>query len=190
MAYKLGMFSWNKRFAIAAGVSLCLLAGCKTPPPSRPLASATPPPAPVFSIEPPGNTQHPAPPRSGADNMAPQILAWDTLSRECQLEPGMTAAHFTFNLTNISTEPITLYDASASCDCTIAQLPTKPWTIPPGGRGRIQATIDLLVKRWSPINYIVVFTSKGNRMLTVQAVFPPRYSIVPPGETNGITAPR
>ncbi len=120
----------------------------------------------------PGQVSHPAPPADAADNMAQNILVWDSVSKEYRAKAGEEEAHFTFNLANVSSEPIILYDTSTTCDCTVAQLPSSPWRIPPGGSGQIQATLDLHGKTGSVTNYIIVFTNKGNRMLTVTADLP------------------
>ena len=62
-----------------------------------------------------------------------------------------------------------IYDTETSCDCTVATLPSRPWTIPSGGRGKIGATIDLSNKTGAVTNYVIVETSQGNRLLHVKA---------------------
>jgi hypothetical protein len=104
--------------------------------------------------------------------MASNILAWDAVAKEYQGRPGETNAPFTFSLTNISPERVMIYDTSTTCDCTVAQLPSKPWTLAPGGGGQIHATLDLRGKTGAVTNYVIVFTSKGNRLLTVKATLP------------------
>ena len=102
--------------------------------------------------------------------MAPHILAWDSLSKEYQAKPGEFLAPFTFSLTNVSSGPVMIYETSTTCDCTVASLPSKPWRIPAGGIGVIQASIDLTNKVGVVTNSIVVFTSQGNRRLHVKAI--------------------
>lgn len=104
--------------------------------------------------------------------MKPGILAWDATTKEYQAKAGETNAPFTFNLTNISTGTVMIYDTSTSCDCTVANLPSKPWALSPGGTGRIDASINLHGKSGEVTNSIIVFTSKGNRRLSVKAIVP------------------
>src|ERR1019366_5042827 len=118
----------------------------------------------------PPMVSHPRPPTAASDNMASNILAWDAVTKETQASVGATNATFTFHLKNVSAAPLTIYDTSTTCDCTLAQLPSKPWTLAPGADGMIHATLDLH-GRTSPVtNYVIVFTSKGNRLLTVTGI--------------------
>ncbi|HXT13507.1 MAG TPA: DUF1573 domain-containing protein [Candidatus Angelobacter sp.] len=157
-------------FAGAATLlSLALFAGCRSletkPQPGEPVA-------PVVT-----NTNRPAPrhvkqPPESGDTMAPHILAWNRLSEEYHAKPGEMIAPFSFSLTNVSKGPVVIYDTATTCDCTVAKLPSTPWTIPSGGTGKIEATIDLTHKTGVVTNSIVVFTSKGNRRLYVKAFKP------------------
>ena len=78
--------------------------------------------------------------------MATNILAWDAVTKEYHAKPGETNAPFFFSMTNMSSGPVVIYDTSTSCDCTVASLPSKPWTVQSGGGGKIQASIDLIGK--------------------------------------------
>lgn len=152
--------------ALAAPV-LLIFAGCKTPaPPQKP----TPPT--VSTVE----TNEPFPPQmtqpDSGNTMATDILAWDALAKQYQAKPGEMTAPFTFRLTNVSPNSVTIYDTSTSCDCTVAKLPFKPWVLPSGTAGQIDATIDLSNKVGTVTNSIIVFTSQGNRRLWVKAVMP------------------
>lgn len=108
--------------------------------------------------------------------MASNILDWDATEKDYHAQPGELAAPFTFTLTNVSTAPVVIYDTSTTCDCTVASLPSKPWVVPSGGAGEINAIIDLQKKTGkknsSVMTQIIVFTSKGNRRLTVKAFLP------------------
>ena len=106
--------------------------------------------------------------------MATNLLAWDAVWKECQARPGDTNASFTFSLTNVSVEPVVIYDTSTTCDCSVARLPENPWVVLPEGTGRIQATVDLRGRVGAVTNYVIVFTSKGNRLLTTKTVLPKR----------------
>jgi Protein of unknown function (DUF1573) len=162
------MFSLKRSIVAAAltGVSVALIAGCKTsetkPEPAKP---ATPS---VSQTNPPPSAPVKPLPDSG-DSMAPNILAWDSLSKDYHAKPGEMSAPFSFSLTNVSTKPIVIYDTSTSCDCTVASLPSSPWTIPSGGSGTIEASINLTNKVGIVTNSVIVYTSKGNRRLYVKA---------------------
>jgi hypothetical protein len=167
------MFSLKRTILAAATVlSLALFAGCKTSE-TKPEPAPTPVP-PVSHTNPPARPTQPTvklPPDSG-DSMAPNILAWNTLAEEYHAKPGELSAPFTFALTNVSSGPVVIYDTSTTCDCTVASLPSKPWTLPSGGTGEIHATIDLSKKSDTVTNQIIVFTSQGNRRLFVKAFLP------------------
>ena len=159
------------KFSIVAtattALSLALLAGCKiSQPQPQPNPSTTP-----------AITNQPAPPpatrtEDSGDSMVPNILAWDATAKEHHAKPGEMSVPFTFSMTNISTAPVVIYDTSTSCDCTVASLPSKPWTVPSGGSGNIQASIDLTGKAGTVTNSVIVFTSQGNRRLNLVVFLP------------------
>ena len=111
-------------------------------------------------------------PSDSGDNMTSNILAWDAIEKEYRVQPGDKRAPFTFNLTNVSPSSVTIYDTSTTCDCTVAKLPAKPWTIPSGGSGQMQASMNLSNKTHTATIDVIVFTSQGNRRLKVKALFP------------------
>lgn len=160
--------------AVALGLGL---AGCTSSKPQpRPVEA---PPAQVSIPAPPPATpatplpvSHPRPPADASDNMATNILVWDAVVKNYQAGVGETNAPFTFSLTNASPEPVMIYDTSTTCDCTVAQLPARPWALAPGAGGQIRATLDLRNRTGGVTNYVIVFTSKGNRLLTVTATLP------------------
>jgi hypothetical protein len=179
MNYKSRMLSL-KRHAFAAavtGLSLVLLQGCKSGDPHpEPMAVTAPP---VVETEKPAPTLTPTPlpanptaPSSSRDSMAPNILAWDSVSKEYFAQPGEKVAPFSFSFTNVSPRQVVIYDTETSCDCTVATLPSRPWTIPSGGTGTIGATINLSNKVGTVTNYVIVETSLGNRLLNVKATVP------------------
>jgi hypothetical protein len=178
-----GVISDLKRvvvFGFAIGAISLMIVGCKTSKPKpvfQEMPTAQVPPSPV---SPPADTNqypeqvsHPRPPADAADNMASNILAWDAVEKEYHAKIGETNAPFTFALTNVSPERVMIFDTSTTCDCTVAQLPSKPWTLQPGASGEIHASLDLHGKKTDAVtNYVIVFTSKGNRLLTVKATLP------------------
>jgi Protein of unknown function (DUF1573) len=171
------MFSFTRTIflPVLAALSLALAGGCKISgqKPERPVppASAPAPTTPsVIQTNKPAQPPVTLPPESG-DSMAPNILVWDGVSKEYRARPGELKAPFTFNLTNVSSGPVVIYDTSTTCDCTVASLPSKPWTLARGAAGKIEATIDLTKKTGSVVtNEIIVFTSQGNRRLKVKAI--------------------
>ena len=167
-----------KRIVVApamAGFLLAFIAGCGTSKPqptqSAPVATTTPP---VIHLETNKLTlpAKPTSPPDSSDSMEPNILAWDATSREYHAHPGEKLAPFSFSFTNVSPRQVVIYDTQTSCDCTVAKLPSKPWTIPSGGTGQLDATIDLAGKAGVITNYVIVFTSQGNRRLNVKAIVP------------------
>ena len=169
------MFSLKSNvLAVAtAALSLALIAGCKT-------SGKKPEPAPTPVTTPtPAITNKPVPPpvvkaEDSGDNMAPNILAWDATRKEYHAKPGEMKAPFTFSLTNISSGAVMIYDTSTTCECTVAKLPSKPWALPSGASGTIEATIDLSNKVETVTNSVIVFTSKGNRRLNLMVFLPER----------------
>jgi hypothetical protein len=175
MPYKYAM-SLLKRavlFCAAGLLMLVFVAGCKSPATKAPptLAQTVPAINRTNQFQPP--VIQPSLPPDSADNMASNILAWDAVEKEYQAKPGEMSAPFIFNLTNVSPETVMIYDTSTTCDCTVASLPSKPWIVPSGGSGQIQATIDLHNKIGVVTNRVIVFTSKGNRALRVKAIVRP-----------------
>jgi len=149
--------------AVTAVFSLALLAGCKT---NKPEPASGPVPAPAITMRPT------APPvaksEDSGDTMAPKILAWDATRKEYRAKPGEMSAPFSFSLTNVSSGTVMIYNTETTCECTVASLPSKPWTLPSGGSGTIQASINLSNKVGTVTNSFVVFTSQGNRRLTLK----------------------
>jgi hypothetical protein len=152
------MFSMKRSIVAAATTALllALFAGCKTP-------ETKPKPGP------PPSTNATTKPEDTGDTMAPNILAWDATSKEYHAKPGEMSAPFTFSLTNVSSRPVVIYETSTSCDCTVASLPSQPWTVPSGGTGKLEASINLSNKVGIVTNWVIVFTSQGNRRLNIRA---------------------
>lgn len=139
--------------------------------------------------------QQPAPPTTPPIQMPPlalpppsvpvldSLIAWDAERKEVTVPSGTPQAQFTFNLTNISKETITISGVATSCGCTVAQLPQTPWPLAPGASGQISATMNLAGKSGTVPKTLTVNSDKGSKALIVQT------TILPPAATPaGMTA--
>jgi mono/diheme cytochrome c family protein len=99
-------------------------------------------------------------------------LAFDSDLKTYEAKRGETNAHFVFNLTNISSAPVVITSASASCGCTIATLPTTPWTIQPGGTGQIPVSVNLHGKSGTLIKQVVLMHTAGVQTVNVKVIIP------------------
>lgn len=139
--------------------------------------SVTPPPLPQ-PITPPG--QRAAPPPMIAHPLPPgppsleAFIKWDADTKEQTVSAGTQQAAFTFNLTNVSAEVVTINSAVTSCGCTVAKLPETPWHIQPGGSGQISATMNLLGKMGTIVKTITVTGDKGTKLLYVRSIILPQ----------------
>lgn len=100
-------------------------------------------------------------------------LVFDAETKQYDAKPGETIAPFTFNLTNVWTNEITIVQVHASCGCTTAKLPATPWHIPPGGSGEVGAQVNLAGKMGLVTKTLTFFTSVGNRIVTLKVNIPP-----------------
>ena len=105
------------------------------------------------------------------------LIAFDAERKEVTVPNGTPQAQFTFNLTNISSEAITITTVSTSCGCTVAKLPESPWILSPGANGQISATMNLAGKSGTSVKTLTVNSDKGPKLLYVQA------TIIPPAAT-------
>ena len=114
------------------------------------------------------NTIVTAPPISVShanDPLPDGILAWDWLSNTTNATAGQEAAHFVSSFTNISPGNVVILNVRPSCGCTTAELPPRPWTIPPGAGGQIRLSVDLREKSGTLFKSVNVTTDKGNKTL-------------------------
>jgi cytochrome c553 len=106
--------------------------------------------------------------------LADGVLAWDNVLHQVDAAADQNEAHFTFYFTNVSAGNITILDVHPSCGCTTAQLPDRPWTIPPGTNGQIGVTVNLEGKSGMLFKYVDISTDKGTKRLYV------RVNMLPP----------
>src|SRR5207302_5887029 len=90
---------------------------------------------PSFPVSPPANRPVPV-------VAQPLPLVADADVKEYTAKPGETNAQFTLTLTNASTNAVTINDVRASCSCTVAKLPSRPWVLEPGTNGQVHVTVD------------------------------------------------
>ncbi len=102
----------------------------------------------------------------------PSGLGFDSLIKTVEVNDGAPDAIFTFAVTNISKEDITINSVSTSCGCTAAKLPQQPWLLHPGDHGEVGATMHVAGKWGKVVKTLTISSSKGNHMLTVQSILP------------------
>jgi mono/diheme cytochrome c family protein len=76
-------------------------------------------------------------------------------------------------VTNSVSLPVTIGTVHPSCGCTTAQLPSLPWTLPPGTNGQIGVTVNLAGKFGTIVKSVHVGTDHGSRDLIVQITITP-----------------
>jgi cytochrome c553 len=99
-------------------------------------------------------------------------LAWDSERKETNVIAGQPSAVFTFLLTNVSPEVVTINSVRTSCGCTVAQLPSMPWKLDPGANGAIPVTMSLQGKLGSIEKAVMVDGTIGTKTLIVRANMP------------------
>jgi mono/diheme cytochrome c family protein len=99
-------------------------------------------------------------------------LAWDAERKETNTQPGQASAQFTFWLTNVSSEVVSIHSAHTSCGCSVAQLPAQPWNIPPGSNGPINVTMNLAGKFGSIEKAVTINSTTGYKSLIFRVNIP------------------
>lgn len=105
-------------------------------------------------------------------NARDSSIQWDARVKEATPGAGDLEAQFIFHFTNVTSTELVIHEVSASCGCTTVDVPSTPWRVPPGGRGTIGVTMDLLGRVGTVTKSIFVDTSLGNETLTVRAKVP------------------
>ena len=100
------------------------------------------------------------------------VFGWDALQKEVNTKPGETNVLFTFALTNISQQTVTINGVHTSCGCTVAKLPQIPWTFAPGDNGTFEVSLDVRNKVGVVTKTVTVNSTAGFRYLTVRASIP------------------
>jgi hypothetical protein len=111
-------------------------------------------------------------PTNSLAELPDSILAWDAKAKTYHAKAGEESASFTFNVTNVSPAEVVIEDTSTSCGCTVAELPADPWKLTPGAHGQIYVTMDFNGLIGDVTKEVMVITSKGNEVLTVECIIP------------------
>ena len=114
-----------------------------------------------------------APAAAPAPAPDPNALKWNTKSIEYTSKPGEENAPFLFFATNVSQSPVVINGLRTSCGCTVAQLPTTPYTLQPGSNVQVNASMDLRGKQGSITKTVTADTSVGIESLLVKANITP-----------------
>jgi len=101
------------------------------------------------------------------------VLAWDSTTKETNVIANAAFAHFVFNFTNVSTNPIVIMSVRPSCGCTTTKLPHLPWTLAPGTNGQMDATVNLAGKSGTLYKTLAVYTDKGSKTLLLKITIRP-----------------
>jgi len=99
-------------------------------------------------------------------------LAWDSERRETNVVAGATSVPFSFWVTNVSSEVVTVNSVRTSCGCTVAKLPSLPWKLEPGASGEIPVTMSTAGKMGSIEKAVMVDSTTGTKTLIVRANMP------------------
>jgi cytochrome c553 len=105
-------------------------------------------------------------------------LAWDATVQEYHAQAGEAEKRFTFALTNASARDITLTAVTPSCGCTLVKLPSLPWKLAPGEKGRMDASMDWSGRYGLFSKTIQVETSEGPAVLTLKIHIPAPAGVV------------
>jgi mono/diheme cytochrome c family protein len=101
------------------------------------------------------------------------ILVWDATTKATNVTDNTAFANFVFNFSNASSNPVVIVNVRPSCGCTTAKLPPLPWTLPPGAKGQIEATVNLAGKSGTLYKSLTVYTDRGTRMLLLNITIEP-----------------
>jgi mono/diheme cytochrome c family protein len=131
----------------------------------------------VPQFVPPPIAAQQAPPQPPAAPQPPleNYIAFEADRKAVSVTNGTTEAKFSFNLTNISSEPVTIKFVQTSCGCTVAQLPSNPWVMAPNDHGQISATMQLAgtPPGGTKTKVLTVNSDKGQKQLIVEATILP-----------------
>ncbi len=88
-------------------------------------------------------------------------MTWDADSKQTTAKPGEDFASLYFLVTNTSPTDVTIDHVQTSCGCTVAKLPSQPWTLHPQTGGKIEVTVDLRGKRGSIFKTVTIIRTNA-----------------------------
>jgi mono/diheme cytochrome c family protein len=99
-------------------------------------------------------------------------LVFDGESKERFVKPGETTIPFSFAVTNMSPEEVSITGVHTSCGCTTAQLPAVPWKLLPGAGGVFSVNMDIRGKFGQVVKTVTITSTAGSKVLSVVAHVP------------------
>lgn len=165
-----------QKWQVAVTLATAVLAALTAPTFAQSLAQPAPVPPPVVPIVPPPPVVVHAPPPPLAPNftdLPASVIAWDSIDKAVSVEAGTINAGYSFSLTNVSADPVSVLSVRTSCGCTTAQLPPMPWVLPAGSNGVISINMNLAGKGGTVIKSVTVSTDKGTKNLLVRTTILP-----------------
>jgi mono/diheme cytochrome c family protein len=78
--------------------------------------------------------------------------------------------------------PVTILDVHPSCGCTTAELPARPWLLPPGTNSIIKVAVNLAGKSGIVFKSVNVATDKGKKDLMLRINIAPPPPVAPMSE--------
>jgi cytochrome c553 len=117
---------------------------------------------------------------AGCSRDSGEVLRWESTNQIVTARMGEVTAKITFKVKNVSREPVLVQEVKASCGCTIAQLPSKPWKLAPKESGKFDVLVDLRGKFGELSKDIAVMTTNLTNVLMVTVK-------MPEGFTNGMS---
>jgi mono/diheme cytochrome c family protein len=101
-----------------------------------------------------------------------RALEIDQRTKSYSAKVGETNCRFTYVLKNVSAEDVVITDVKTSCGCTVAKLPSKPWTLPPAQAGELELIIDVTGKSGTLVKTATIETLKGVQVVSMQVTVP------------------
>jgi mono/diheme cytochrome c family protein len=111
--------------------------------------------------------------RAAAAEPRKNPLVWDAVEKTIEARPGDGAAEFMFDVTNKGARAVTIQSTQTSCGCTVAELPSLPWTLAPGASSVMKVTVDFSGKDGWLAKSVTVASSEGSQTLYVTVKIPP-----------------
>lgn len=107
-------------------------------------------------------------------------LVFEETEISLEAEPFAEKAEVDFAFTNTGAEPVTIVDASSSCDCTVPSLAKRSYA--PGEKGTIRAVFEFNERTGRQVKFLTVATDEPGRPryeLTLSVDIPQLFRVVP-----------